>query len=76
MDNYDKKAGDGYRHVSDDGGTQSGVPGFFGRLAGRTEDALSKGLGGSGKVSWGLVVLGLAAIYAAFNLVRGFLYFF
>lgn len=68
MDNYNRMENDGER--GDSGGST-----FMERLSQRTESFLNMKVG-SGKINWGLVIMGLVAIYAAFNLVRGILFFF
>ena len=37
---------------------------------------LGKSVTGQGKISWGLVILGLAAVYAIIKLVQGVIFFF
>lgn len=37
---------------------------------------LGRSVAGEGKISWGLVILGAAAIYAIIKLVKGVIYFF
>ena len=69
--------------VLEDGSTTSGSEGtegkkkqFSDRLQEAWGPALNRSVGKAGKVSWGLVILGVVAVYAVYKLVRAILFFF
>lgn len=49
---------------------------FSDRLQEAWGPALNRNVGKAGKISWGLLILGLVAAYAVFNLVKAVLFFF
>lgn len=46
------------------------------RFSSWADSYLGKSVTGSGKLSWGLVILGLVAVYAIIRLARSIMYFF